>query len=137
MLVGVVALDEAASGLPVAGTFALHDAFATDMASLTTAVFAVPLLMRALPTAVAIIEPEAPDEDELGIVSSVKLLLQRRLLFPWLAGIALCSLHDEILSSFASIRIFADTRETAAVAWNLSALTVGGICGLVLLKLWL
>ncbi len=261
MLVGVAAFDEAASGLPVAGTFALQDAFAADMASLTTAVFVVPqlvalveaplllwlerwprprvmgigllgmglatlicaaapdllwvavgcsvyypssgiacsiaqaslmdaapekrehhmadwavwgwigdlatplllwaahaaglgwrgafaalgglvvlaapLLMRALPNAVAITEPEAPDDDELGLVSSVKLLLQRRLLFLWLAGVALCSLHDEILSSFASIRIFADTRETATVAWNLSALTVGGICGLALLKLWL
>ncbi len=260
LLVGVVGLDEAASGLPYAGTFALRETFDASMASLSTAVFLVPQLValceapilvwserwprprvlaagllgmaaalivcacapnllwltvgcslyfpasgvacgvaqaalmdadpakreermadwavagwvgdlltpfvlwlsqawelswRGAFVAVAALlllsvpalargvsmaaegSAEETGDDAPDLRESVKVLLSQPILLLWLGGVALCSLHDEILSSFASLRVFTETRSSAVVAWQLSALTLGGVCGLLLSKAWL
>jgi predicted MFS family arabinose efflux permease len=76
-----------------------------------------------------------PAEDESETGGTFGAALKNRALLAWLAGVGLCGLLDETLTTFGALFLaerFADS--TLAVTAGLTACTAGGVLGLVALE---
>ena len=89
---------------------------------------AVPLARRPLATG-----NEPPEDESVG--ASLGAAFSNRTLLLWLAGVALCGLLDEIFATFGALWLRQHFPEDPDVVVKaLSAQTLGGLLGLVVLK---